>query len=465
MQQRLFEGDNCTIGQSGELIFNGVDLGRLAREYETPYYLISENILRANCRRFMAGFEGVPGFRVYYSVKTNYESGVLQCLRDLGFGVEISGGLDLLACRRAGFQPEDIVFDGPCKSEEELRQAIDLGIHLINVESELELQTIDRLARERGRIVPVGIRIDPIVKNPSYSKLISTYKQKFGFPIDRCDSVFELANRCKNVQVVGLHAHIGSQILSPELYVKNLSILFELAARLKKNSLNILEVNIGGGFPAPSTRHLRVSRRMKGAELLDRINLLEARPPEIGEFGRSIQGAYEEACRRWDIRPILATEPGRSLVSNTCVVIGRVRVIKDRWVFTDISINDVPENLFFSEFRVFFPGKMRENWVKKAHLSGPTLATNDVILFETAVPELQAGDPIAIFDTGAYSITRANQFTRPRSAVYFLRSDGRIEVIRRRERPEDVLSMQVWNGRNGAGVFREEAVAVAGLSA
>jgi diaminopimelate decarboxylase len=465
MADTLFPTDRAEIGPAGQLIFDGVDLCRLAQEYETPCYLISENILRANYRRFMAGFEGVPGFRVYYSVKTNYESRVLQCLRDLGSGVEISGALDLLACRRAGFRPEDIVFDGPCKSEEELRQAIDLGIHLINVESELELQTIDRLAREKGRIVPVGIRIDPIVKNPSYSKLISTYKQKFGFPIDRCDPVFELANRCKSVQVVGLHAHIGSQIKSPDLYVKNLNVLFELAARLKKNGLKILEVNIGGGFPAQSMRHLRVSRRMKGARLLERINLLEARPPEIGEFGRSIQRGYEEACQRWNVKPILTTEPGRSLVSNTCVVVGRVRVIKDRWVFTDISINDVPENLFFSEFRVFFPDKMRERWVKTAHLSGPTLATNDVILFEADVPELQPGDPIAIFDTGAYSISRANQFTRPRSAVHFLRSDGRIEVIRHRERPEDVLSMQVWDDQDEASESRERSAAVAGFSA
>ncbi len=465
MEDKLFSTDRAETNPAGHLIFDGLDLSRLAQQYETPFFLISENILRANYQRFMAAFEGLAGFRVYYSAKTNFESRLLQCLRDLGSGVEVSGALDLLASRRAGFSPEQIVFDGPCKSEEDLRQAIDLGIHLINVESEPELQMIDRLAREKGRVVTVGVRIDPVIKNPYYGKLISTYKQKFGFPVDRCDSIFALAKKCKNIKVVGLHAHIGSQILSPDLYVKNLNVLFELAARLKSDGIEIREINIGGGFPAQSMRHLRVSRRIKGARLLERLNLLETRLPEIGEFGKKMKSGYDEACHRLNLKPILTTEPGRSLVSNTCVILGRVRIIKDNWVFTDISINDVPENLFFSEFRLFFPNKMREMRVKKVHLSGPTLATNDVFLFEAQVPELQPGDPIAIFDTGAYSISRANQFTRPRNAVYFLRSDGNLEVIRHRELPEDVLRMQVWEDDEEAGESREKTPAVAGLSA
>jgi diaminopimelate decarboxylase len=295
-----------------------------------------------------------------------------------------------------------------------------------------------------GRSVPVGVRIDPIVKNRSYSKVISTYKQKFGFPVNQCDEVFALAKRCKHVQVVGLHAHIGSQILKPDIYVRNLNVLFELAARLKQSGINIQEINMGGGFPAQSMRNLRLSRRVKGAALLERLQLLEARTSGISEFGQSIEAAYKQACQRWNINPRLTTEPGRSLVSNASVIVGRVRRVKDNWVFTDISINDVTENLFFSEFRLFFPNNMQKPRTKKAHISGPTLATNDVIIFEAAVPELKPGDPVAVFDTGAYSISRSNQFTRPRNAVYFHGADGELEVIRRRETPEDVLRMQVW---------------------
>jgi hypothetical protein len=132
-------------------------------------------------------------------------------------------------------------------------------------------------------------------------------------------------------------------------------------------------------------------------------------------------------------------------------------VVKGSWVFTDVSINDVPENLFFSEFRLFYPSRMREAPAQKVHLSGPTLATNDVVMFDVEAPELRPGDPIAIFDTGAYSISRSNQFTRPRSAVYFVAADGRVEVIRHRETVEDVMRMQVWRShRPGVDGHRVE---------
>jgi diaminopimelate decarboxylase len=440
----LHPNDHSEISPAGHLVFDGVNVVEMAREYPTPFYLMSENILRTNWGRFMDAFAGLPGFKGYYSVKTNYETGVLRTLRELGAGAEISGGLDYEAARRAGFRPQDIVFDGPCKTEEDLRRAIAAGVHMVNVECESELLMIDRIARELGRVVRVGIRIDPVVKNPFYGPLVAGYKAKFGFAVDRCEPVFELARRCKNTEVVALHAHIGSQILSPELYVKNLDVMVGLAGRLTQGGFRIEEINMGGGFPAQSVRYLRVSRRVKMAGLLQRFGRLEKQAPPLAEYGRAIVRAFREACARWSIAPVLTTEPGRSITSNCGIVVGRVQVVKDHWVFSDISINDVPENMFFTEWRKFYPNKMRTPLAREINLSGPTLATQDVLQFNTMAPALEPGDLIAIFDTGAYSVTRANQFTRPRSAVHFVRSDGRLVTIRRRETPEDVLRMQQW---------------------
>ena len=444
MNESLYPNDRCEITAAGHLVFDGVDVVRMAQEFPTPFYLLSENILRANYETLMASFSALPDFKVFFSVKTNYESGVMRTIREAGGGAEISGALDFEATRRAGFRGPDIVFDGPGKTEEELRATIEYGVHLINIESETELLVIDRLARQRGLVVRIGVRIDPIIKNPVYGSLISTYKQKFGFPVDRCDQVFALARRCKNVEVVGLHAHIGSQILSPELYVKNLDVLVGLAAKLRQGGFDIQEINMGGGFPAQSVRHLRVSRRVRFAKLLERLGKLEAHTPTISEFGRIISQGYLAACARLGIRPRLAAEPGRSLVSNAGIIVGRVHVAKEPWIFSDISINDLPENLFFQEWRMFYPNKMREQRDRKIHLSGTTLATNDVLRFNAEAPSLVQGDLVSVFDIGAYSISRANQFTRPRSGVYMVRPDGRVDVIRRRETVEDVMRMQVW---------------------
>ena len=463
MPPRLFESDRSVVGPRGELIFDGADLARLARTRETPFFLISEEILTRNYQRLMESFSSINDFGVYYSVKTNFETSVLQTLRRLGAGAEISGDLDLHVATNAGFSADRIIFDGPCKTDRELEQAVRRGIRLINVESVDEIRRIDALGREHGRVIDIGVRIDPMTRRPYYDKLITTYKQKFGLHISVCGEAFAAARACRHVRLVGLHAHIGSQILSPGLYVEALTALFRLAADLRRSGVAIEEINIGGGFPAQSLRALRLARRIRGARLLERFRMLEKRTPPIEEFGRTISECYRANCHTHGFSPRLSVEPGRMLVNNTCVLVGTVRLIKPHWVFTDISVNDVPENLFFTEWRVFFPDKMTHNPVGHANLSGPTLSTYDVLFFQKEIPALEVGDPVVIYDTGGYSIPRANQFTRPRNAVYFLRRDGELRLIRRRETVEDVVRMQVSDRAPAAEPAAASETAVHGL--
>jgi diaminopimelate decarboxylase len=445
MPPRLYENDRAVVGPRGELVFDGVDIGRLARERETPFFLISQEIVEQNYRRLLEGFSTIKDFGVYYSVKTNFETGVLQTVRDLGAGAEISGDLDLHVVRKAGFTPDQIVFDGPCKTDRELEHAIQLGVRIINAESVDEIRRIDALGKAHGRVVDIGVRLDPMSRSPYYDKLITTYKQKFGFRIAESAEAFTAIRACRNVRLVGLHAHIGSQIMNPTLYVEALTALFRLTADLRRSGFDIQEINIGGGFPAQSLRALRLARRVRGARLLERFNMLEKRIPPAEEFGRTISECYRTNSRTYGFAPRLTVEPGRMLVNNACILVGRVRLLKTNWVFTDISHNEMPENLFFTEWRVFFPDKMNQPLVGQANLSGPTLSTYDVLFFQKEIPALEVGDPITIFDTGGYAIPRANQFTRPRSAVYFLRRDGELRLVRRRETVEDVVRMQVWD--------------------
>jgi diaminopimelate decarboxylase len=460
MQPTLYESDHATVDRDHRLRWNGVDLGRLAREYPTPFFLLSERILEENYRRLTGSLAGV-GARTYYSVKTNFESAVLQTWRRLGAGAEISGELDLHVALRAGFDPADIVFDGPCKTDHELELAVRHGVALINVESVDEIRRLDALGRGVGRVLDIGVRLDPMNRRPYYDRMITTYKQKFGFPLARAREAFETIRTCPFVRLAGLHAHIGSQILAPQLYVEALTAMLRVAADLKAGGVTIDELNLGGGFPAQSMRNLRLPRRMAGARILERLGRLEKRTPGIEEFGRTVAGCWREQTRALGLAPRLAIEPGRSLVNNACVLVGRVRLLKANWVFTDISINEVPENLFFTEWRVLFPERMGQPPVAKANLSGPTLSTYDVLGFQKEVPALAVGDAIAIFDTGGYSIPRANQFTRPRSAVHFLDSLGGLRTIRRRETVEDVVRAQIWETPAAAAAPAEESLTAA----
>jgi diaminopimelate decarboxylase len=464
MLPRLFESDHCTITTGGQLVFDGVNLVELADRFKTPLFLISERILEENYRRFVEGFAGIPDFRAYYSVKTNFETEVLRTLRRLGAGAEVSGELDLYAANKAGFAAEDIVFDGPCKTERELKLAAAQGIRLINAEGVEEIRTLDAIGQALGRRLDIGVRIDPMTRRPYYDKLITTYKQKFGFHINHCAEAFEVAARCPNVRVTGINAHIGSQILAPGLYVEALDAMFRLAAELRRKGFPIEEINIGGGFPAQSMKFLRMTRRMRGSKFLEKLNLLEKRTPPIGEFGRVVTEAFHRNCKLHGFTPRLTTEPGRSLINNACVLLGRVRRTKTNWVFTDLSINEVAENLFFTEWRLFFPGKMHKEAAAKANISGPTLSTYDVLFFQKEIPAgLEIDDPVAIFDVGGYSITRANQFTKPRNPVYFLGKDSTVRLIRRRETVEDVVRTQLWDAPSsaeavGAGEVAAESI-------
>ena len=175
-----------THDQSGKATFDGYDLAELADNFPTPFYLFSQKQLRNNYEQFQQAFAGVEGgLRVYYSVKSNFESMILKTLADMGCGAEISGAMDMELAKRAGMNPDQVVFDGPYKPNEDLEAALDWGIHIINIESMTEAKELNEIAARRGVTVNVGIRIDPLLSKPYYDKVIATYRKKFGLPIDQ----------------------------------------------------------------------------------------------------------------------------------------------------------------------------------------------------------------------------------------------------------------------------------------
>ncbi len=431
---------------SGRATFDGHDLGELADRFPTPFYLISKPQLRDNIAQFKRAFSSIDGMRIYYSVKSNFESIVLRTLAEEGCGAEISGALDMELARRAGMKPQNVVFDGPYKPAEDVEAALEWGIHLIDLESLTEARMVNDVAGRLGRKVRVGLRVDPLLSKPYYDKVISTYKKKFGLPIDQAvEAAAQIAN-LPNLELVGVMTHIGSQVFTPNRYLVTLDKLFDLMKQLAARGIHIEELNLGGGYPAQSMRNLRLSRRFVVARLLERFNRIEVDATSIDEFGARISERFLSLCRSTGLKPSFGIEPGRCLVSNAGMVVGRVLIVKNDWVFTDVSINNIPENLFFSEWRLVFPGVPPDTKAERSYnISGPTLATQDVLYFQREVPTAREGQALAILDTGAYSIARANQFTRPRIAVYGIDENRELRLVRRAENVEDVLSMQVWD--------------------
>ena len=440
------DGNDCfTWGEDGSATFDGYDVSELARSYPTPFYLLSQQQIRENYKQFQDAFSGTDGgIRTYYSVKSNFESIVLKTLADMGCGAEISGAMDMELAKRAGMNPANVVFDGPYKPIEDIEAALQWGIHLIDIESLTEARDVNAVAKKLGRKLDVGIRIDPLLSKPYYDKVIATYRKKFGLPIDQALDVGCQINSLENLNLVAVMTHIGSQVFHPTRYLTTLEKIFDLSKEFKQRGIEIKEINMGGGYPAQSMRNLRISRRFRIANLLERFNRIDVQASSIHDFGRAISGKYNQLKRDTGLTPQLSIEPGRCIVSNAMVTVGKVLIVKNDWLFTDISINNLPENLFFSEWRTVFPGYKPNQTSKVYHVSGPTLATQDVHFFQRDVPDLKEGDPVAILDSGAYSIARSNQFTRPRIAVYAINDAGEMVTVRRAETVDDVLAMQVW---------------------
>jgi len=421
------------------------DLASLAEHTGTPAYVFFEQTLRdrhAALRRSLAAAEPV---RLYYSVKSNFESRVLATLRDLGCGAEISGAVERLAVERARFGWDRVVFDGPVKDEDEVEHAVRNSVHLINLECEQELEVLRRVARHTGRRVRVGVRLSPALRGPGYGLVIRTYGDKFGFQMQDLERVSELVRGMEEIEWTGLLVHVGSPVTRAEPYLRVLEQCFAAAAALRQHGIRIEEINLGGGFPADPMLNLRLPRRVRFARLWERFGWLEAAAESSSTLAERLAAAVVHLRRRYELPATIAFEPGRTLVASAGIMLGRVRALRSPWVFVDISLNDLPEKLSFAERRLAFPGRSGAPLTERRHIGGPTLATGDVLFYDCIVPELRCGDTIAIFDAGAYSIARANQFTRPRPAVYFVDARGVLHLIRRAEAATDVLQTQAWN--------------------
>ena len=348
--------DHFAWHASGRAELDGYDLADLAEQYPTPFYLVSVGQLRDNYRRFKAAFSDVDGLRCYYSVKSNFESIVIRTLTEEGCGGEISGALDLELVKRAGMPPENVVYDGPRKTAADIEAALIFGVHLIDIESMTEAKTINAIAQKLGKKVNVGIRIDPLLPRPYYDKVITTYKAKFGFPLDQALEAAVSINEMENLRVTCIMTHIGSQVFTPTRYIETLTRIFDLIGKLKGRGVTIDEINLGGGYPAQSMKNWRLSRRIILARVLEKFGKLEADVKSIDDFGTAISSHYHKLRKETGLDPKLSLEPGRCLVSNAACMVGHIDIVKNDWVFTDVSINDVPENLFFSEWRMVLPG-------------------------------------------------------------------------------------------------------------
>lgn len=418
------------------LFFDGVDIEKFAKGRRTPFFLFSERILRDNYKNFKNYFTShYKNTRIDYSVKTDYEKSVLKILNEEGSSAEIVASFELELLKNVGIPARKVVFDGPCKTDEEISFCLNEGIHAIYADSADELDRINGIARRMRVKAHVGLRIRLGLKT-FLTDLTYRFVSKFGVGYDEALETLVRAKELANLKIIAISTHMGSQMLKPDKYLKACDMLTRLAKECREVGVNISEISLGGGFPSKTL--IKVSPLNFILTNLGAIP--KQNPVPLKEFGSRISRIFAENVKKYHLAKItLALQPGRAISSNIGIAVSRVWVVKKGWAFIDISTSSIPESFLFAKRRIIPVVRHTRSRAIRYSIAGKGLNSVDNFTFNEPFPEIKPGDLMVVLDAGAYSISRANRFTTLNPPIYMIEENGNIEVVRREETYKDVL--------------------------
>ncbi len=399
------------------LFCEDIPLERLAKEQGTPCYLYSHATLTRHFQAFDQAFAPVPHL-IAFAMKANSNLAILRLMASLGSGADIVSGGELFRALQAGIPPNKIVFAGVGKSLEEIAYALDSDILLFNVESAAELQAINDVARGKSACARVALRVNPDI-DPMTHPYITTglKKSKFGIGADRALEEFSKAAALPNVEVIGVHAHIGSQLTQVSPFVDSLKKVVGLIGTLKEQGIPIRYLNIGGGLG---------------------ITYSDETPPHPKEYADAITPLLQEAqCE-------IIMEPGRVITGNAGVLLTRVLYIKETgaktFAIVDAAMNDLLRPSLYQAHHDILPVCQVPNASEAVFdVVGPVCESGDFLAQNRTLPAMKAGDLLAVMSAGAYGFTMASNYnSRPRTSEILVKG-GESFVIRERETFDDLV--------------------------
>jgi diaminopimelate decarboxylase len=415
------------VDKKDHLVIGGCDCVALAEEFGTPLYVFDEVGLRRRCAEFKTEFTGrYPDTTVCYSAKAFTVRAMLQLVKEEGLDLDVVSGGELGIARSVDFPMGRVHFPGNNKSAEELEMAIKLGLGHIVVDNPHELDMLREIAGKRR--VNILLRLSPGVDPHTHQyNTTGTADSKFGFPRHTWDEAVKTALASPNLNVDGLHFHIGSGIFETEPYVKSIDVALDYAAVIKqKHKFEIKVLSIGGGFGVQYT--------------------LEAVPPTVATWAEVITTRITSKCHELKLSlPKLIIEPGRAIVARAGVALYRVGVIKDipgvrRYVCIDGGMGDnIRQPMYGARQEALVADKASAKDARKVTVAGKYCEQGDILIKEISLPEVKAGDILAVAGSGAYAVPLQSNYNASfRPAIVFVR-EGKARLVRRRETLEDLI--------------------------
>lgn len=422
------------VNDKGHLEIGDCDCVDLADEYGTPLFVMDEEHIRGQCRRFLSAFSGrAVEAEVIYASKAFMSVAMCQLVRQEGLSLDVSSGGELYVALKSGFPPGKIFMHGNNKTEEELRLALESGVGIIVADSFDELSLLDRLTGEYGKRQSILLRITPGIKPDTHSYIqTGQVDSKFGFGLHDGIALEAVKRALKlpNLHLKGIHAHIGSQIFVLHSYAKAVEIIMAFLAQVREETgVTLGAFNAGGGLGI----------RYRVAD----------EPSTIEEFADVILGGVEREAKKLDF-PLseVMVEPGRSIVGNAGVTLYRVGTIKEipgvrTYVSVDGGMSDnLRPMLYGAVYEAHLANRMRDDKTDMVTIAGKHCETGDVLVKDALLPRPQIGDILAILATGAYGYVMANNYNKqPRPAVVLVKGGEAKEIVSR-ETYEDLLRLE-----------------------
>jgi diaminopimelate decarboxylase len=398
------------------LVCDGVPLEPLAAAHGTPLYVYSAATIDERYRAIDEAFAGYP-HSIHYALKANSTLAIARRLRALGSFADANSGGEIEVARRAGFTPEQIVFTGVGKTMAELGAAIDIGVRTINVESAGEIERIEALSRERKVRTKIAIRVNPDVDAKTHPHISTGMKiNKFGIPIDEVPQLCAVTRGRPNVQIVGLHAHVGSQITNMEPLTRAAAALVRLARELALDGTSIEHLDIGGGLGVSYDGSPVPSAKDYAAAVL----------PVVRESGLEI-----------------VLEPGRHIMAPAGALLTRVVDVKGPFVVMDAGMTELIRPMMYNAFHRIEPVVRTDAPSSPVHIVGPLCESSDTLGKDRTIPRPNVGDLFAVLDAGAYGSVMASNYNRRLMPAEVMVENGAARIIRRRQTLDDVLALEV----------------------
>lgn len=424
---------NTKRNEKGNLEISGCDAVELAKKYGTPLYVMDEVTLRKIAREYKDAFSSYKKVNMMYASKALMTSQIAKILHEEGFGFDVVSGGEIFTIHNAKVDMNYATFNGNNKTYDEIELALNLNVGRISVDNFYEIKLLDEIAKKKNKVQKILLRITPGIECHTHEYIQTGHlDSKFGFDLTQIDEAVNLIkNECKNLEIKGLHAHIGSQIFETQVYYDEIGVLIKELKRINEvHNLNLDEMNIGGGLGITYTN--------------------EDCPPSVYELAGVILKSIKENCAKYNFdEPVLYIEPGRSIVGTSGVTLYTIGSYKQvpkgrKYIAVDGGMADNPRpSMYGAKYVAEIANKKENENFEKVTVAGRFCESGDILIKDIELNSPETGDILCVYNTGAYGYSMSSNYNRVLKPAMVLVNNSQSDIIIKRETYEQLVQNDV----------------------